>query len=370
MIAFYFTGIVDFQDMTSTLFETIRRGHKVWICIFDCLYKKRQFYYYSREELVNFVIDTLRRNGLQVPEIDYFGQDDQLKFEKVFEKKRPSLAFMQGVWHKYPTWIPRVPDKVVHFTWSYDTIHTYHKSPYKNNIILNVARYKIDEEFLKNHGVKNCRYFGNFRLSQLKYKSNSFANNMTSNILNKKVCFIPERWFRKEENETELISKIQNILIFLKNQGYTIVWKRREKGHPFNESHTILYKLSKEAKPQIVIERDLYFPSAMMSFFEKSNLVLLLGITTSFVDSAYIKNCDNVIVYNSDPSHMYNKFALDTLKIEGAGDVTIITGSVENIKREVLKIKDKNTTNKDFKKCDEINADINLLNYLESNSIM
>ena len=374
MIAFYFTGIVDFQDMATTLFETIRQGYKVWICIFDCLEKKRQFYYYEKDELIDFVKDMLGKNNLSLPLIEYFGQEDEEKFKKSFHTNSPELAFIQGIWHKYPVWIPVAPKKVVHFTWSYDTIHTFHKSPYKNNIVLNVARYKIDKDFLSQNNVTSCEYFGNTRLSQLKYNKNLNCHSLINLIKDKKTCFIPERWFRKEENEKELITNIQNILLFLKSKGYTIVWKRREKGYPFNESHTILHKLSKEAAPEIVIEKDTNFPSSMMTMFEKSNLVLLLGITTSFVDSSYIKNANHIIVYNSDPSHVYNKFAIKTLEEEKSGGVTIVTGNIDNIKKEINAIdiisSEELRKNKDFKIKKEINAEINIIRYLKENNLI
>ena len=191
MIAFYFTGIVDFQDMFSSLIETIRRGYNVWICVFDCLYKKRQFYYYEKSEIVDFIKDTLQKNNLSIPMIDFFGQNDQQTFEKKFIEINPKIAFMQGIWHKYPVWIPRVPDKVVNFTWSYDTIYSFQNSPYNKNIILNIARYKIDEKMLGDRNVKNCLYFGNTRLSQLKYKALNNTNKLIDEFKDKKVLFWP-----------------------------------------------------------------------------------------------------------------------------------------------------------------------------------
>jgi len=372
MIAFYFTGIVDFQDMFTTLIESINKGYKPWICIFDCLSKKRQFYYYEKNEIINFIKDTLAKNNIVIPEsdIDFFGQNDKIKFENIFDKRKPNVAFIQGVWHKYPTWIPKVPDKIIHFTWSYDAIQTFHRSPYKNKIILNIARYKIDEDFLFKNKVQNCLYLGNTRLSQFKYNNNSNTEKLIKDISSKKVCFIPERWFRKEEDESTLVNNIQEIIIFLKQAGYTVVWKRREKGYPFNESHTVLHKLAIDAKPDIVIERDLFFPSAMMTMFKESHLILLLGITSSFVDSAYIKNAENIIVYNSDQSNNHNKFAIDTLKQELSGKVTIVTSGIDEIKEKITSIKDRPSKNKDYKHKIEIEADKNIINYLVENKII
>ena len=112
----------------------------------------------------------------------------------------------------------------------------------------------------------------------------------------------------------------------------------------------------------------------MMTMFEKSNLVLLLGITTSFVDSSYIKNANHIIVYNSDPSHVYNKFAIKTLEEEKSGGVTIVTGNIDNIKKEINAIdiisSEELRKNKDFKIKKEINAEINIIRYLKENNLI
>ena len=55
MIGFYIFGTANFQDMLPVLFEYLKQGKDCWIAFFDCFYKKRQLYHYTKNEIIEFL---------------------------------------------------------------------------------------------------------------------------------------------------------------------------------------------------------------------------------------------------------------------------------------------------------------------------
>jgi hypothetical protein len=103
-LCFYIVGVADFQDMLPVIIESHKRYHEVSVCIIDCLYKKRQFYYYNKKELIDFVSKVLLTNDIAETKINiaFFGQDDKKYFENYIDDFSPDYVLMQGVNHKFP----------------------------------------------------------------------------------------------------------------------------------------------------------------------------------------------------------------------------------------------------------------------------
>ncbi len=287
VFAFYFSGITEFQDMLSPLLALLQSGKKCWVCIFDCHLKKRQFYYYTEQELVSYVREICEVNKLEVPEIDFFGINDEKKFNLAYETKKPELVFAQCIFHKYPAWTPRADkSKLVHFAWGSDGVNNLKRTKYKN-IILNVMRYPDDKNYFNND---NAHYFGNFRHEQLLYEP--IKNNLTP-IFDEgsKLCYVPETFEDYSKNPDNVLSITEKCLRKIKSDGFKIIWKKREKGYP-TDSKTSMFKKLKEP-PDFVIEKDLYFPTSLLYFPVHSNINICFGQSCALVDVLSLSACDN-----------------------------------------------------------------------------
>ena len=74
MNAFYFLAMTNLQDLMPVLMQHLVESKPCWVCFFDCLRKKRQFYFYQKKELVDFIENICLKNNLPVPLIDYLWQ--------------------------------------------------------------------------------------------------------------------------------------------------------------------------------------------------------------------------------------------------------------------------------------------------------
>ncbi len=235
MVAFYFLGVTEFQDMITPLIELQKLGKNSWVCIFDCLDQKRQFYYYEKEELINYVKQVCISNNVPIPDISFFGLEDEKKFAAEYDERSPKTVFIQSLSQKYPRWMPKADNSnIVHFSWGTDGISNLQKTKYKN-IVLNIARYKGD---LKQSGT-DFVYLGNFRLEQLLYtpieKNISFLKSMGSS----KICFVPESWVYYYKDPNRALKFTNEVITELKNNEYKIVWKKREKGYPIDSTRML-----------------------------------------------------------------------------------------------------------------------------------
>ena len=87
-LAFYVVGASDFQDMLPVIIESGKRNHQIEICVIDCLFAKRQLYYYDKEEVLNFIIETMKKNSVDSINVNFYGHKDQAVFEKrIFRRK-------------------------------------------------------------------------------------------------------------------------------------------------------------------------------------------------------------------------------------------------------------------------------------------
>jgi hypothetical protein len=291
MYAFYFLAITDLQDLLPILLTAVSKNKKCWVCFVDSLYKKRQLYYYEPNELKGFIKEVCKNNNLPCPEVDFFGQNDKAAFEHEYQKRNPEYVFLQNVYHKYSLWIPAASkSKVINFAWGPE--ECMEKSNY--NICLNAARYRDDVSVYKQRFPNiDTVYFGNFRLEALKYKPYT-TNYSLEDLKNKKVCFIPETTLRlKDPNYEKWVECVDNLIKFLHDQGYFVIWKSREKGHPqVSKNSTLNYCKN---KPDLIIDKDLNFPSSLYNIPTVADMCLVINFSASFSDIKKINENSFVI---------------------------------------------------------------------------
>jgi len=291
MNAFYFLAMTNLQDLMPVLIQHLAESKPCWVCFFDCLQKKRQFYFYQKKELVDFVENICLKNNLPPPLIDFFGQDEKREFENKYNRLSPEHVFVQSVFHKYPLWIPTASkSKVINFAWGPE--ECMEKSNY--NICLNAARYRDDVSVYKQRFPNiDTVYFGNFRLEALKYKPYT-TNYSLEDLKNKKVCFIPETTLRlKDPNYEKWVECVDNLIKFLHDQGYFVIWKSREKGHPqVSKNSTLNYCKN---KPDLIIDKDLNFPSSLYNIPTVADMCLVINFSASFSDIKKINENSFVI---------------------------------------------------------------------------
>ena len=151
MIAFYVMNATEFQDMLPMLIEFCKAGKKCWFCIIDSLAKKRQFYFYTKDTLVDFVKETLHKNkeliGENYPIISFYGQSDENQFLKDYERYSPEKIIVQNSCiNKYPNWLPKIQSKkVINLCWADDSAET---KQLKHNY-LNLLKYEHDWDVFK-----------------------------------------------------------------------------------------------------------------------------------------------------------------------------------------------------------------------------
>ena len=289
MYAFYITGITDFQDMFTTLLSSLQRGKKCWVCLFDCLREKRQFYYYEKKELIEFIETVCQENSLPVPEINYFGQNEKLVFEKSYHTKKPDIVFLQNTHHKYPVWYPTASEsKVIQFAWGQDSVHSAKHSKYK--VDLCVLRREEDVLVYKNHGLPS-KYFGDLKIESFKYKKCLLT---ALNISNKKICYIPESFLRKDSDRLKNKIFVDKLFSFLRDNEFFIVWKKREKGFPKGKWNSPLDYTTNQ--PDLIVEKDLNFPSSVIYLPSIADICVLVGWSSSYHMAESVNN--NIIVLN------------------------------------------------------------------------
>jgi len=296
MYAFYITGITDFQDMFTTLLASLKSEKKCWVCLFDCLHKKRQFYYYEKSEIIDFIKNVCQENGISQPEISFFGQKDRMTFENEYNKKKPELVFLQNTWHRHPLWYPTAhASKVIQYAWGADSVYRVKQAKYK--VFLNVLRRQEDVAVYENCGISS-RYFGDFKLESFSYKP--VLQTISTPDDHTKICYISESFLRKNSNSNKIARFTDRLISFLHDNGFFVIWKQREKGYPKESwssplDHTV-------SKPDHIIDRDLNFPSSVIFTPSIADICIFIGWSSSFHIARSVNN--NVI--KLDPSRDFD----------------------------------------------------------------
>ena len=132
----------------------------------------------------------------------------------------------------------------------------------------------------------------------------------------------------KNDNSLQFVSKM---LDFLKAQGFYVVWKEREKGFPKGVAggwDNILNHI--ESKPDLVIERDLNFPSSLIYLPFISDVSLTLNISTT---TQIIRSLTNKIVN----VHTDEDFARQMEKVlESSSDRKVLSYTKPNVSEEIF----------------------------------
>lgn len=283
MFSFYFFGTSNFQDMCPVLFEHLKNNDNCWVCFFDCFSKKRQLYHYNKKEIVEFFHEKCNFLNINIPEIDFFNNCEEKKYYELYNLKKPKVTYVQEINPKYPIWYPRVEKytKVIHFAWWDEVKHLVNP-----RIKPTISILKQKEDIKYGYDKYPNKYFGNIRLDHLKYTSKK----------NDKIkrCFIPETYLRMGDKDRENSYKIakfcDKLIDFLHENNFQIIWKKREKGYP-REKWCSPLDIMKN-KPDIIIEKDLRFPSSLCEYSYISDCCIVINDSFAFFDIMHMNtNC-------------------------------------------------------------------------------
>lgn len=318
MFGFYIFGMTDMQDIIPVLLTSLSKGKKCWVCIFDTVLSKRQFYYYEPEEVVGFIKKICHENDLPVPEICFYGVNDRKQFEENYKSINPSTVFIQNITHNNISWYPIAGNaNVVHLAWHKDGAKHACNSCY--DISLNALRKEYDLNYFGAHGIdripewfrhriknvdmllkQKTKYYGNLRVEHLQY--NKVLLQFPESLENKKVCFIVESHIRNDPKFQKETGKfVDKLIVFLRSKGYYIIWKNREKGWPKDKWCSPL-DFSIE-KPDFVIKKDLNFPSSLLYGPTVADLCLTLNCTNAIFDIQDINPNSFMLNPPSIPKH-------------------------------------------------------------------
>ena len=318
-IAFYIVGIADFQDMMPVIIEAGLRKHQVRVYIFDCLFKKRQLYYYRKEDLVDFVDKTLEANSVDHVDVSFYGQDQKSDFESEIDDFSPDYVILQNAKHRYPVWYPKSGNaKVVHFAWHMDSAQALVRGNY--DVHLNIIKREKDEVYygknIPDHlqltedekekvPKVDTRHFGNFRLDHLNYNS-YFKTLDVSGIGDKKVCFISEAHLKSgKDNFKEIPRFVDELISYLHEKGYYIFWKKREKGFPKERWNSPL-DFCKNS-PDFIVDKDMNFPSSIVYLPYIADASFVINTSSAYWDIKKI-NKNTAMLQTKDPGPREEKY--------------------------------------------------------------
>jgi hypothetical protein len=284
MKAFYVFGTSNLQDMLPVLIEYLEQQEECWVAFFDCFSKKRQLYHYTEKEVSDFFSDLCKKNKLKFPRISFFRINDQKEYEQEYQKISPEVVYVQEINPKYPVWYPEVNynlSKVVHFAWWDEVKHLTNPRIKPNFSIL-----KQLEDTKYGYDKYPYQYFGNIRLDHLK--------NLPKRKNSKRVCFIPETYLRTGEkdigNSNKIILFCDQLIKFLHEKDFKVVWKKREKGFPKEKWESPL-SFMKE-KPDVIVEKDLRYPSSLCGDAYNADCCIVINDSFAFFDIMHMNtNC-------------------------------------------------------------------------------
>ena len=300
MHAFFIFGSANFQDLLPVLFESLKSNTACWLCFFDCFSKKRQLATYTKQEVTEFIGNKCDEVGCKKPVIDFFRAEDKSKYEIMYEVYLPTHVFVQEINPKYPLWYPKASrSKVVHFAWWDESKHLH--GPLIN---VDVSILKREEDVKYGYENFNTEYFGNLRLDHLKYADKKDRQ---------KRCFIPETYLRMSDkykkDSMRIVEFIDKLIPFLKDKDFEVVWKKREKGYPI-ENWSSPLDFCKE-QPDIIIEKDLNFPSALVGYAYDSDVCLVVNDCFAFFDMITVNTNCHILTTHGGRKHKIDDFFVE-----------------------------------------------------------
>ena len=320
MFGFYIFGMSDMQDMIPILLTSLKRGKECWVCIFDTVLYKRQLYYYEPEEITNFIKSICVENELPIPRINFYSVNAEARFKNDYQSISPKLVFIQNIVHKNISWYPTAKGaKVIHLAWHKDGARHAGHSSY--NIFLNVLRKEYDLHYFGAHGIdkipkwfrnrignldqlleQKSRYYGNFRLEQLSYKKVLSKFPSYESLVDKKICFIVESHLRNDlifRKNTGLF--VDQLIDFLHENDYYVIWKTREKGWPKDKWCSPLDVATQ--MPDFIIEKDLNFPTSLIHGPTIADVCLTINCTNAIFDLQEINHNSFILSPAKLPEH-------------------------------------------------------------------
>lgn len=300
MIAFFAMNITEFQDMIPMAIEFSRRGKKCWFCIIDSLEKKRQMYFYTHQEIFNFVNTCFEKNihlyKNNPPFVSFYGHKDESKFNLDYERFNPDKVIVQSLCtHKYPKWLPKIEnEKIINLCWSDDSAGMEGNK----KTFFNVLKYKHDWDVFDSK--ENNIFVGNLRYDFINDHVHNISNQISEKIKGERICFIAEAWWwnKKMHNKNNMASKIRKAIQTIKKSGYFVVWKKREKGYPFDD--TLSFTKDVQDIVDLSIDRDLFYPSSLYYFSSISNINVIFNWTTAAYDNFLIDSNRSFVFYDSN----------------------------------------------------------------------
>tara|TARA_R110000851_G_scaffold30519_2_gene83215 strand:- start:1099 stop:2253 length:1155 start_codon:yes stop_codon:yes gene_type:complete len=321
-ICFLITGISNLQDLLPMIVEASKSDNAL-VAILDNLSKKNQFKNYNIENIKSLIEDSIIKNEGKKYQIQYFGINDSAVFKKWFSESKCDAVFTQNLTHKGQAWEPCIgKTKIVLFSWHMDGVHDVVSNKSKN-LVLNVLRRKSESVFFQDSVPKKLSiwvsehdnhkkimqktktiFLGNVRLSGLRHNYSKNTASLIEKLKNKKVCFIAESHIRMGDNsfiEKSLPSLgqfVDNLISLLKEKGFYVVWKKREKGLP-KKSYSPL-EFCKN-KPDLIIEKDLNYPASLFCIPSVSKKNIVLNTSNCVFDIADI-NSDTALIITPNPT--------------------------------------------------------------------
>lgn len=332
--AFFIFGMSQNQDLFPVLFEILKNDDECWVCFFDCFNKKRQLANYTYDEIFTFFKDICQTLNYKMPELSFFGINDQKKYSKEYKIFNPEIIFIQEIKPKFFNWYPKVSNnvKVIHFAWWNESKHLY--AP---NINVSLSILKQQEDLKYGYEKFNTKYFGNLRMDHLHY--------LEKKQFKKKRCFIPESYLRMSGKNIEKSKKIirfcNRLIKFLKDNDFEIIWKKREKGYPVEGWASPLDFC--EEKPDIIIEKDLNFPSSLIDYSYNSDICLVINDCFAFFDMIHVNTNCYVLETEGGRRNKLDEFFVEKYNSR-------IINMKNNAGWEILKNKLKNKNNFKFSK--------------------
>ena len=278
-ICFYYINTTDIQEYTGLILECVRANMFVHIMIFDITSEKRNFYYYTLQDFEDYFDRLFLLNGLEKKySIKKYTKDDKSKYLNDYREINPTLVFTRIVKNlKYAYWTPVVDkSKSVIFLWEPQQTH----SKYDN--FLTLSRYVNGVIGFMNNDTTIysglLRYVGeNHRLC--------LDNTIVDFCEKEKTCFIPETWARNLKDKKNNLSLVLDVVQSLKSMGYCIAYKMREKGYPAQDQYDKNYVNEVKSLVDLVITRDLCYPSSLYYLMENCDLTCTFNVTTTTLDA-------------------------------------------------------------------------------------
>ena len=300
-VCFYFINSTDIQEYTGLVLEAAKRQYRISVMIFDNMTKKRNFYYYSMDEINQYFELLFSKNDVN-PDftISKYGMHDHQKYIQDYTAISPDVVFTRDVNRvKYINWKPITDSKkTVMFIWEAPESRVCH------DYLMTVSR----------HCDGNIDFQTNSTIvapSLLRYPSEDHEALVDTELVEfckqEKTCFIAETWSRGLDDKKNNLPLLMDVLKSFRELGYKIAYKMREKGYPAQEQNTHNYVKEITGMVDLLITKDLNYPSSLYYMIEKCDVSCTFNVTSTALDTAYLSRNRFIFLSKHLNSHYRNK---------------------------------------------------------------